>query len=117
MRCAVMNCYLDYQLMFLILDGINHNKENENLITYLIEANPYIWEGECSADSAVYENFKRKYNEYENHSDYSYDFILEYLKTIEYYKGLYEAITSITKDKYLECCKDILTNNDDLLKN
>ena len=111
-----MNCYLDYQLMFLILDGINNNKKNENLITFLIEANPYIWEGECSADSAVYEDFSKKYNQYENHSDYSYDFILDYLNNIEYYKGLYEAITSITKDKYLECCKDILTNNDDLLK-
>ena len=111
-----MNCYLDYQLMYLILDGINYSDENEDIVTFLVDADPYIWEGEGSADPAIYKDFKEKYYSWNDHEDFSYNFVLNYLKTIDYYKGLFDAINSITKERYIECCNDILNNHKNLLK-
>ena len=75
-----MGCFIIYQLMYLILDGLNEDNKNETLVTYLTDANPFMREGENSVDVLVYDDFKEKYEIYENHDDYSYEFICFYLK-------------------------------------
>ena len=108
--------YRDYLLMFLILDYFNDENPSENVITYLTDANPYMRKGENSLDVVVYNEFKKKYEEYENHDDYSYEFIKEYLKELDYYKGIYELFKTIKKEEYLNLCKEILTNQSELLE-
>ena len=66
-----MNSFTIFQLMYIILDGLNDENPNENIITFLTDANPFMRKGENSVDVAVYNDFKKKFNEYNNHSDYS----------------------------------------------
>ena len=51
-----MDCFIIYQLMYLILDELNEDNKNETLVTYLTDANPFMREGENSVDVLVYDD-------------------------------------------------------------
>ena len=108
--------YRDYQFMYMILCTLKYIDRNEEIVPFLFDAAPVIGEEEGSAIPLIYEEFKRRYELWKDHKDFSYSFILHYLKYIELYDGLYDAITSITKETYLKCCKDILINQGNQLK-
>ena len=110
-------CFLEFQLMYLILDANNYERPNDNVVAFLSDANPYMRNGECSVDIVLYEDFKDKYEKYNNHEDYSYEFICSYLKNIEYYKDIYETFILVSKEEYIDDCNEILNNRIDLIKN
>ena len=94
-----MDCFIIYQLMYLILDELNEDNKNETLVTYLTD------------------DFKEKYEIYENHDDYSYEFICFYLKNLDpFYGDIFSIFSSLTKDEYIETCKNILENYPEQLK-
>ena len=112
-----MDCFIIYQLMYLILDELNEDNKNETLVTYLTDANPFMREGENSVDVLVYDDFKEKYEIYENHDDYSYEFICFYLKNLDpFYGDIFSIFSSLTKNEYIETCKNILENYPEQLK-
>ena len=113
----MINSFVIFQLMYLILDELNDENKNETLITYLSDANPFMREGENSVDVLVYDNFKEKYENYKDHHDYSYDFICFYLKNLDpYYGDIYSVFKSLAKEEYIDTCKNILDNYSDHLK-
>ena len=112
-----MECFIIFQLMFLILDELNEEKKNENLITYLTDANPFMRRGETSVDEVVYSEFKESFLKYDNKDDYSYNFICYYLKNLDpYYGDIYSIFITLTKDEYVGTCENIINNQPELLK-
>ena len=110
------NAYRDFLLMYLILDLFNDDNPNENVIAYLSDANPYMRRGEYSLDIVVFREFKEKYDKFDNQEEYSYEFLKEYLKNLDYYVGVYELFLTITKEEYLRYCEEVLTKQRELLK-
>ena len=112
-----MDSFIIFQFMFLILDALNDENERENLIVYLSDANPYIWEGETSADPIVFDEFDKKYSKYADKSDFAYFFICDYLKNIDpYYGDIYSIFMQLSKEEYVDTCKNILENYPEKLK-
>lgn len=113
-----MKCFTIYQLMFLILDEINDENNDENLIRFLTDANPFMRDGEASVDEIVYNDFSNKYSSYNNRSDFGYEFICYYLKNLNsYYGDIYSIFRQLNKDEYVETCNNILKNYPTMLKN
>ena len=70
-----------------------------------------------AVDLVVYNEFKKKYDASSKHESYSYDFICDCLKNIDYYGTTpYEYFTKLSKDEYVDTCDDIKKNNTDVLK-
>ena len=112
-----MDCFVIYQLMFLILDELNDENQNETLITYLTDADPFMRRGENSVDEVVYDEFKESYAKNSDKTDYSYEFVCDYLKNLDpYYGDIYSIFKTLTKDEYIDTCKNILENKSNLLK-
>ena len=111
-----MSIFKIYNLMYLVLEELNEENRNEKVDTFLSEANPYIWEGENSGDPAVYLDFKKRFEEKGSYEDYGYDFIVDYLTNIEYYEGLIELFSTLTKEEYIDTCDHILSEQPHLLK-
>lgn len=112
-----MNCFIIFQLMFLILDELNDENKDENLIRYLTDANPFMRSGETSVDEIIYDDFLKKYNSYNNKEDYSYEFICYYLKNLDsYYGDIYSIFKELDKEEYVKTCKNILKNYPSMLK-
>ena len=51
--------YSIFTSIYSAIDGFcdDHPERAEEFVDWLSEANPNIWEGECSGDPAVYEDF------------------------------------------------------------
>lgn len=111
-----MKIFEIYNLMYLVLEELNEDNKSEGVSNFLSEANPYIWEGENSGDPAVYLDFKKQFEEKGTYVDYGYDFIVDYLANIEYYDGLIESFSSLTKEEYIDTCNHILSDQPHLLK-
>ena len=111
-----MSPFIIYQLMYIILDALNNENENENLVAFLTDANPYMRDGENSVDIVIYNDFKNKFLNYNDKSDYCYNFICQYLKSLDYYNDIYKFFKSITKQQYIDICDDIIKNDYDKLK-
>lgn len=112
----MMDSFTTFQLMYLILYALNEEKSDEKVVLFLTDANPFMRTGENSVDVVVYNDFKKKYDDYSDHSDYSYEFVCKYLKEIEYYKNLYKMFSKITKEDYVSNCKEILKDGSVLKK-
>ena len=112
----MIKSYYEYQLMYLYLNEYNEKNSSENLMVFLSDANPYMRRGEYSLDIVVFKDFKEKYDKFDNHEEYSYEFVKGYLKNLDYYVGVYELFLTITKEEYLRYCEEALTNQRELLK-
>lgn len=111
-----MSSFIIFQFLYIILNSLNSEKNNDNVVTYLTDANPFMRDGENSVDLVVYEDFKEKFYMFKNHDDYSYDFVCYYLKNIDYYKDLYDTFKQITREEYIDTCKAILEDKEIPLK-
>lgn len=103
-----MDSFTLFQIMYIVLDSLNDEEPDEKVSLFLTDANPFLREGENSVDVVVYKDFKEKYDKCYDHNNYSYDFICDYLKNIEYYENLYEMFKKISKDDYVTNCEEIL---------
>ena len=110
-----MKIFTIYNLMFLILEELYEETKNENLNTFLSEANPYVWEGENSGDPAIYSHFKLNFKD-ENYVDYAYDYIVDFLSNQKYYDGIVDIFKSLSKEEYVDTCDHIIKDQPQLLK-
>jgi hypothetical protein len=111
-----MSTFEIFNLMYLVLEELNEENKDENVSTYLSEANPYIWEGENSGDPAVFYEFKKSFEEKGSFDDYGYDFIVDYLTNIDYYEGLIEIFKTLTREEYVDTCDHIIKDQPQILK-
>ena len=105
----MINSYELFQIVYLILNEINNQEGNSEVTTYLSDANPFVWNGENSADPALYPEFKDMFEKNSNDKDFYYDFVCKYLSSLTYYRGIYETfVNAISKEDYIVTCQEIL---------
>ena len=110
-----MECFMIFQLMYLTLEKLI-NKDSDDKLNFLEDANPYILEGENSCDPFVYIEFRNAFKDSDS-KDYGYDFILSYLQKLDsYYGDLYSLFKNISKEEYIDNCNKILNNKSIKLK-
>lgn len=76
----MIDCYTTYKLLFYGLDSLWEENNNSDLGQFLSEMNPLLFEEEGSADPAIYNSFKEKFN------------VTFPLKTCEIEQGYYFSI-------------------------
>lgn len=111
-----MSPFIIYQLMYTILDALNDENESENLVAFLTDTSPYMHDDENSFDIVIYNDFRKKFLNNNDKRDYCYNFICQYLKSLDYYNDIYKIFKSITKQQYIDTCDDIIKNDYDKLK-
>lgn len=112
----ILDSFIVFQLMYYSLCDLNEEKPKRSIDDFLSDANPFFCEGETSADPAVYDEFKTKFNSFSNHDEYSYEFICYYLKTLDYYKGVYKLFKSVKKEEYLQYAKNLTEKESNIFK-
>lgn len=112
-----MECFVIYQLMYLVLNELSEDTNEENVINYLSDANPFMRQGETSVDEVVYEEFKTKFLDNEDKEDYCYNFICDYLRNLDpYYGDIYSIFKLLSKEEYIDTCLNIIDNYPEQLK-
>ena len=78
--------YKLFKAMYLLLDSIWEDNQEEDLRIYLSDADPLFFENGTSMDPAIYEDFNKLYlQKKEELTDY--DFIVYYLENLDSYYG------------------------------
>ena len=62
--------FIEFQLMYLVISKLYNEENNEGLIPFLSDANPFVRPGEESVDLVVYNEFKKKYDASSKHGSY-----------------------------------------------
>ena len=108
-----MNSYRLYILMFNALDYEYDLNKNQNLGSYLADLNPFLFEGENSADSYYYDDFKREFEKLNKDklfdAEVAYKFCLDFIKK-ENVKEAVEAFEEFDKKRWTEVFNGILLN-------
>lgn len=96
-------------MLYLILDEVNDEIKNENLIIYLTDANPFVRNDGNSLDICVYKEFKDMFDKNKDSNNYYYNFICNYLKSLTYYKEIFEIFNeNISKEEYVQAIEYLL---------
>lgn len=92
-----------YSTIFAVLDKYydKHPEHAEELQDYLSEANPNIWEGECSGDPAVYDDFLMFLStlDYESLSIYQIA-KLYFAQLDDYYAGTINIVSGMNEEEF-----------------
>lgn len=99
-----------FKILYEILHSFSENTEDDHLISFLIDGNPYMKDTESSVDPVLFEEFKENFKNY-NKDDFYYDYVFEFLKKSTYYKNVYKYIEKMGKEKYIEKFKKYLKAN------
>ena len=75
-----------FKAMYLSLDKIWEDNQEEDLRIYLSDADPIFFENGKSMDPVVFEDFEVMYNKAPSNMG-DYDFLLEYLSNLDSYYG------------------------------
>ena len=69
---------------------------------FLSDANPFLWEGEISADPTIYEDFRETITQENIPLEESYDCASQYIDSLTYYyaDGVREAFSTITREEW-----------------
>ena len=106
-KVIIMNAYETFILMFYALDAIYDENPNEALGDYLSGLNPFLFQGEGSADPAEFEEFnseyKKKYAKSTISSEEAYNFCKAYLTTHANGK-IVDAFLQITLETWKAAC-------------
>ena len=92
-----------YNTIFTVLDKYydEHPEHAEELQDYLSEANPNIWEGECSGDPAVYDDFLTFLSTLDYESLSTYQIAKLYFAQLdEYYSGAIRIVSSMSEEDF-----------------
>ena len=100
--------FVEYQVMYIIIESIYNDKPNDYIKSFLDEGNPFTDDGGYKIDIKPYMIFKEKYDSSENHDCSSYESVMNYLNCGEY-NMIYAAMKKISKDEYKKKSFDILT--------
>ena len=78
-----------------------HPEHAEELIDYLSDANPNIWEGECSGDPAVYDDFLEFLSKLHYESLSIYQIARLYFAQLdEFYSGTIKIVAAIGEEEF-----------------
>ncbi len=110
------NSFLDYQLMYLIMTELYEEKPDEKVALFLSDANPYTRDVPSSADCSIYDGYKRLYDCEPTHEDFSYNVVVKFLKGMNYYRGVFELFSSLSREEYVKSCQNAIGVHADLLK-
>ncbi len=89
------------KLMYLALNKEWEKDKNELFGLYLSEADPFLT-GDDSADSAIFADFLKRFEEYGTYEDYGYEFILKYLNDLDpFYGDIKGYFLKISKQEYI----------------
>ena len=112
-----MESFVIYQLMFLIIEEMSEDNKDDNIMNFLIDANPFMRQGEASVEEVIYDEFKRQYALNKKEDDYCYEFICGYLKQLDsYYGDIFSIFNQLSREEYINSCKNILENYSSSLK-
>ncbi len=89
--------------IYKILDKFydEHPEYSEELEPYLSEANPHIWEGECSGDPAVYQDFLAFVSTINYEGLSIYQIAKQYFARLDdYYSGAIKIVASMSEEEF-----------------
>ena len=92
-----------FKMMFYTLDDVYDETKNEELGKFLSSANPFLFEGEGSADPSIYNEFCKNIISIDE-DDYGYDNVFSYLKQVEEGKFVRFFLTK-TKSEWIDAFK------------
>ena len=79
----------------------DHPDRAEELVDWLSDANPNIWEGECSGDPAVYEDFLEFLSKLDYESLSVYQIAKLYFAQLdEFYSGTIKIVAAIGEEEF-----------------
>ena len=81
------DAYNLFKSLFLILDKMWEENQDEELRIYLSDADPMFCENGTSSDPAVFEEFEKMYNEKKTEDLSDYSFIVYYLEHLDSFYG------------------------------
>ena len=99
-----------YTLLFHKLDEKWESCKDEELGMFLSEMSPYIWEGEGSADPAVYEEFKEFMHGKEIGDDYGFSLIVPYLESLDFYKDIKRFVADMNEKSWIAWAEEFFNN-------
>ena len=108
-----MNKFELYCLIFYTIDAKWEETKNDGLREWLSDMNPYIWKDCTSADPATYAEYEKWIGKKNITLENSYDIAKEYVYSLndDYYnlEEIRKAFDSISRDRWIDACKDYLS--------
>ncbi|WP_294468309.1 hypothetical protein [uncultured Anaerofustis sp.] len=106
-----MNSFEMFVLMYYFVDYMTMGRYDDIILDYLGECNPYLFLDNCSADPAVYSDFKKAYEGCEDKGKFGYNVIMSYAEDIEeyYQNDIKPIIKSIKKEDWIYWAIDYLS--------
>ena len=94
------NSFQLFKTMYLLLDGVWEQNQEEDLRIYLSDADPIFYENGHSLDPVVFEDFDMLYEKMQNSGMSDYDFLVYYLDNLDsYYGDIKKYFLSIDRNK------------------
>ena len=98
-----------FKAMYLLLDNVWEQNQEEDLRIYLSDADPIFYENGQSIDPVVFEDFNNLYNKQSNSGMSDYDFVLFYLENLDpYYGDVKKYFIDISENDFESMLKSIL---------
>ena len=82
-----INSFQLFKTIYLLLDNVWEQNQEEDLRIYLSDADPIFYENGQSLDPVVFEDFNNLYNQQANKGMSDYEFALYYLENLDPYYG------------------------------
>lgn len=107
-----MNKFELFSMIYFALEAYYEDevKTNENLRIVLSDMNPFVWQENCSADPAMYNEFCGFLGDRRITLENSLDMAKEYVKTIEFV-DVTEAFKDMTDQEWIPACKEYLSSD------
>lgn len=94
------NSFQLFKAMYLLLDDVWEQNQEEDLRIYLSDADPFFYENGHSLDPVVFEDFNNLFEQKKSSGMSDYDFIVCYLNNLDpYYGDIKKYFVSIPKDE------------------
>lgn len=104
-----MNNFEFFSLIFLLLDERWEECKDDNLAHFLSEMNPYLWDSLCSADPAVYEEFKDFMKDKTIGSDNGFSLVNSYLDTVTFYPNLKNFLKDVDQEVWNDAVQQLMS--------
>ena len=95
------NSFQLFKTIYLLLDSVWEQNQEEDLRVYLSDADPIFYENGQSLDPVVFEDFNSLYNQQVNKGMSDYEFALYYLENLDpYYGDIKKYFLSVPKEVF-----------------
>ncbi len=103
-----MNEFELYTMIFFAVDAYYEDNPSDELGAFLGMMSPFTFKEVDSADSAVYEKFRKYLNGREVTIENSFSYAKDYLKTVDYC-DLNPVFSNTTENEWQDACVDYLS--------